>query len=236
MNRPAGLLFDYFDTLVGDVFFDYLAGSARVLELAVDRRGHTPESVQVAARELEDALGPLRRATPFELTSFQFQRLLYDGLGIRFRVCAEALESEFWRAAVRCTPEPGIDRILAWVHRQGLRAAGVRNTTFSTDVLTGELERHGLMQFVEFVVSSADYGIRKPHRLLFGVALARLGPAPSQVWFAGDSLAADVAGGRGAGMATVWYNRRAEPPGETRPDAEIAAWPELVALIERHRT
>jgi putative hydrolase of the HAD superfamily len=111
----------------------------------------------------------------------------------------------------------------------------VSNSAFSAAVLAQELRRHGLLPHLTFVVSSADYGIRKPHRLLFEVALAKLGLSCSQVWFVGDSLSADIAGAQQLGLGAVWYNRCGAPPGDVQPDAEIASWPELAALVERHR-
>jgi len=234
MNRPEGLLLDFFDTLVGDVELDRVAGNARLLELTTDRRGQTPESIQAAAEELEDRLRPLRYAT-LELSVPQFQRLLYDGLGIAFRANPEALELEFWRAAVRCRPEPGVAEALDFLHGQNVCMGVVSNSAFSAVALAEQLRRHGLLPYLAFVVSSADYGIRKPHRLLFEVALARLRVAPAQVWFVGDSLSADITGAQQLGLGAVWYNRRGAPPGDVRPDAEIASWPELTALVERHR-
>jgi putative hydrolase of the HAD superfamily len=234
MNRPEGLLLDLFGTLVEDVEFDPVAGNARLLELATDRRGQTAESIQAAAEELEDRLRPLRYST-LELSVPQFQRLLYDGLGIAFQVKPEALELEFWRAAVRCRPEPGVAEALDFLQGQRLSLGVVSNSAFSAAVLAQELRRHGLLPYLAFVVSSADYGIRKPHRLLFEVALARLRVAPTQVWFVGDSLSADITGAQQLGLGAVWYNRCGAPPDNVQPDAETASWPELAALVERHR-
>ena len=48
--------------------------------------------------------------------------------------------------------------------------------------------------------------IGKPHRPIFEIALERLGCRPPEAAMVGDSLATDVAGGRAAGMATVWVD------------------------------
>ena len=48
--------------------------------------------------------------------------------------------------------------------------------------------------------------IGKPHRPIFEIALERLGCRPPEAAMVGDSLATDVAGGRSAGMATVWVD------------------------------
>jgi HAD superfamily hydrolase (TIGR01450 family) len=48
--------------------------------------------------------------------------------------------------------------------------------------------------------------IGKPHRPIFEMALERLGCPADQVAMVGDSLATDIAGGRAAGMFTVWID------------------------------
>jgi FMN phosphatase YigB (HAD superfamily) len=234
MNRPDGLLLDLFDTLVGHVEYDWVAGNARMLKLATDRRGQTPESIQAAAEALEGLLRPSRYSA-LEVSVRQFQRLLYDRLGIAFRVSPEALELEFWRAAVRCRPEPGVAEALHFLNCQGLTMGVVCNSAFSAVTLAEALHQHGLLRYLALVVSSADYAIRKPHRLLFEVGLARLRVAPPQVWFVGDSLSTDITGARQLGLGAVWYNRSGAPPGDVRPTAEAASWSKLVALVERHR-
>jgi glycerol-1-phosphatase len=52
--------------------------------------------------------------------------------------------------------------------------------------------------------------VGKPYSPIFEMALERLGCRPSEAAMVGDSLTTDVAGGRAAGMVTVWV----EPAGE----------------------
>jgi HAD superfamily hydrolase (TIGR01450 family) len=56
--------------------------------------------------------------------------------------------------------------------------------------------------------------IGKPDRPLFEMALERLACRPAEVGMVGDSLSTDVAGGRGAGMFTIWV----DPEGSGDPD------------------
>jgi putative hydrolase of the HAD superfamily len=54
-------------------------------------------------------------------------------------------------------------------------------------------------------MSSADYGLRKPHPSLFRAAVARLRLSLDEVWVGGDHLTNDVEGARAAGLTGVWY-------------------------------
>ena len=50
----------------------------------------------------------------------------------------------------------------------------------------------------------------------------------------GDSLSADMQGGKNAGITTIWFNRDDMPDEEdVRPDYEIRSLSELPALLKR---
>jgi len=228
------LLFDLGDTVVGGLQFDGLAGHARHLELADDRKGLSPQQVSDAARALDEELGPIRESSVLEHTAQSHYRLLHARLGLRLRAPYEQVELEFWQAAVRYFPEPGVAEGLAAFASMGLPMAVVSNCPFAGHVLRWELERNGLRKPFAFVLSSADIGLRKPHPLIFTTAARQLGLTPADIWFLGDTLEADVAGARAAGLPAVWYNRRRQPalPG-IEPDATVAGWPQYVELVRQ---
>ena len=85
----------------------------------------------------------------------------------------------------------------------------------------------------EFVVSSADYGVRKPHPAIFEAALARLGLEPGEAWFAGDNVEYDLKGGLGAGMFTVLFRPPVDEPPGFDGYRRIERWSELAALLDQ---
>lgn len=162
----------------------------------------------------------------------QFHRLLFDGLGVSFDAPSDELERCFFEAAVEFERTEGIQKCLS-----RLRARGVRLGVVSNDVFTGELLRSALSRLeiatpFEFVISSADYGIGKPHPLIFETAVAKLGAESAATWFVGDNLKADIAGANEAGLFSVWYNPNENESGCIEPNATIRSWEEFEALIE----
>jgi putative hydrolase of the HAD superfamily len=81
--------------------------------------------------------------------------------------------------------------------------AVVSNTSFTERTLRAELEKHGLADYFEFILTSSEYSVRKPNPLLFEMAAARLGVLASSIWFVGDRIDADVVGANAAGMTSV---------------------------------
>ena len=100
----------------------------------------------------------------------------------------------------------------------------VSNSTSSSRILSWQLAEFGLLPFFEFVMSSADYVVRKPHPAIFLAAARKLEMAPGQIWFVGDSPEHDVAGAASAGMVSVLYRPTPGPQVDPSPDIEVASW------------
>jgi 2-haloacid dehalogenase len=88
---------------------------------------------------------------------------------------------------------------------------------------------------VEFVLISEHARAYKPDRLMFQMAVQRLGLAPHEVLHVGDSEVDDVQGAKAAGLRVAWVNRagRARRPDTPVPDFEIRDLSELPALLPR---
>src|SRR5208337_1286427 len=97
--------------------------------------------------------------------------------------------------------------------------------------LERELVLQGIRGAFRFVISSADYGVRKPDPLIFEVALRRLGLDAGRVWFAGDNVGYDIIGARQAGIFPVAYNPRKKIPDTVGEHAVISSWDQLIPLI-----
>ena len=231
LKLPAGILFDLGDTVLELSEFDTKRGNAHLLGLAHNPRNVTAEEVDAEARVLDDALMPLRDASMLEVSDDCFQKLLFERLDISFRSPDTDIALEFWDAAARMAPEPGVREALDYLSSLGIKMGVVSNTSFSARILERELEKHRLLGFFDFVVASADYGVRKPHPLIFSVAVRKMRLDLREIWFVGNSPNQDVAGAGKAGLFSVWYNRPGEEKNEHQPDLEVRSWDEFVAIL-----
>ena len=109
---------------------------------------------------------------------------------------------------VRCRPEvlDGLSRL----RTAGWRVAIVTNGT--ADNQLGKIRNTGLADAVDAWVLSGAEGIRKPDTRLFEIAAQRCGTTLAKGgWMVGDNLVADVGGGQGAGLRTIWIDRGTWP-------------------------
>lgn len=96
------------------------------------------------------------------------------------------------------------------------------------------LEESGLGAFFDGVFISSRVGATKPARKIFDVALQSLGiENKEKVLVIGDSLKADIAGGKNAGLATCWCNfEDAELPADApQPTYTIRGFEELLYIV-----
>ena len=72
--------------------------------------------------------------------------------------------------------------------------------------------------------------IGKPHRLIFEMALERLGCQPSEAAMVGDTPGSDIVGGHGAGMFTIWLHPASDHHEHTVADLTVRSLVELLDL------
>jgi len=95
----------------------------------------------------------------------------------------------------------------------------------------------GLGNIFKFAVFAQDYGVAKPDRRLFDIALDEADCSADELLHVGDSLINDVAGAQNAGIKAVWLNRaKALNNSNIQPDFEVADLMELVSLLKEGRT
>ena len=68
----------------------------------------------------------------------------------------------------------------------------------------GWCDEYGLSALLEVIIDSTVLGIAKPDARIFEAALSELEVMPNQAIYVGDSYAADMVGGKNAGMWTAW--------------------------------
>jgi FMN phosphatase YigB (HAD superfamily) len=232
MRRPSGIIFDLGDTVLHLESLDPLKGNRSVLAFADYNPGVTAEDATALADEMFLWIGNVRDESMLEISARSFNRLIYETLGVTFRVDYDELEKIFWDETLSYKPVDGIYDLLDTLDNHGIKAGVLSNSIYGGAILGRELEKHDLAKRFSFVISSADYGIRKPHGYIFRVAIKKMGLVPSDIWLVGDKIEYDIRGAPDASLYPVWYNWRrlkASPDGDF---LEIHSMRELREEIE----
>ena len=243
IHNISHILYDLGNTLL---YFDgdwegVLLQAVEAAGKAGQRFGLSPERQADLARSLAAQLQAYYDRREVDLVEQQaaqiFVAALADkGISAADRVSLDAVMRAFYSVTQHhWIAVPGAERTLARLRAQGYRQAVLSNAAHDEDV-QALVDKAALRPHLDFVLTSAALGRRKPDPQVFLRAAADWGVPSSSVLMVGDTLAADIRGAREAGMASVWVRKYAEEPeGDVRPDAVLETVVELPELLSIDR-
>lgn len=222
------LIFDIDNTL-----YDYDAAHAaafrRVTEYAGEAFGIGPGEFSALHREgdriLRGRIGTETAAIHNRLLRYQ---IMMEKIG---RPVSHALRmsSLYWSVFLSAvTPAPGLTECFAYLKSHGY-ITGV-GTNMTAGYQYAKLERLGLLDDMDFIVSSEEAGVEKPDRKLFRCCVEKARCPAAACAFVGDSLENDALGAQNAGLVPIWLCP--EPSNSAAGLLRISSLAELPALIE----
>ena len=232
MKKQSGVIFDLGDTVLQHHTVNWMPANEAILRFTETETSITPEKLQDIANLINAEFEQVRIESMIEQDVITFYRLLFETAGISLSISHEEAARICWNTAYVLSPEEGIYDVLDTLERHDIKTGILSNAAFSGTILEEELEKHGLLRRFSFVISSADYGVRKPHPRIYDIAAKKMGLEPQEIWFVGDKPKFDIKGAITAGMRPVWYNPRNVKPDLQYDCLEINHWNEFIEIIE----
>lgn len=237
--KPKMILFDYGHTLLWEKDFDFQRGYRAIFEhVSKNPNGVTSDKMHELAEGLFNDL-QICRKHGYEIHEFPLLRCAAEALGIEFDAPIEEIEDIHWTNSSNGGQMPHISELLAYLKSEGIRTGVISNIGWSGGALKRRIERLLPENDFEFVIASSEYAVRKPNPLLFKIALHKARLDPSEVWFCGDNIAADIIGAHNAGIFPVYYDCAVEKDPLAKSDIEIGSehlhihdWLELIDTLK----
>lgn len=148
---------------------------------------------------------------------------------LRFQCMTEFLEKPlfphvenmyhaYWDTMIgHAKPCPGLLEFLEILKNRQIRI-GI-GTDMTASIQYKKLRKLGLTLFIDFIVTSQEAGVEKPHPHFFDVCLEKAGCLPEECAFIGDNRKKDVQGALDHGMRGIWYSQEKVP--EKNPDFPV---------------
>ncbi len=237
MKKPKMIVFDYGQTLINELEFDGIKGTAEVMKYAIiNKYNRTAEELQKAAESMNKEMGRFDPARShmfqIEIPFGMFTAYLYESQGIKLSLPYDQTETLFWDAASPGEVTEGIKEFLLFLKEQGIRTGVISNITYSGRALENRINTFLPDHDFEFILATSEYMYRKPNRRIFELALEKVGLQAEEVWYIGDQYECDVVGSRNAGMFPVWYVGALRKAAEERKDVlTIRNWNELMEVL-----
>ena len=237
MNTASSNLFSGVRTVVfdlDDTLYAFDGGAApnadalrALAAVAAPALGFLAE-VAASLRAQKERVGP--DSPGYHSRAARYARIL-EAHGLPLRLSLEWTE-RYWRELfARIRPAPGAADVLRACRARGLRV-GI-GTDMSAIEQFRKLETLGLLDLVDFVATSEEAGVEKPHPAFFDLVVEKAGCAPGEILFVGDNLRKDVLGSTAAGLRAVWLQPDAAMR-EAHPDVpSVESLPGLLALLSR---
>ncbi len=124
-------------------------------------------------------------------------------------------EVDFMMLCTELDNIPGIPEALAEFDKKGIKCYMLSNSIYSSKAIAELLNRFGVGKFFSDVWASSDYGVVKPSKEFFDMAVEKILKAnPDEsidsLVYVGDTYESDVCGADRAGLKSIWINRKSE--------------------------
>ena len=133
----------------------------------------------------------------------RFQNLLEEK---KLPLHPHALEmaKAYWRGVLdNMVPAPGVREMMKELRGMGIRIG--LGTDMTAYVQYEKMIRLGLMEYMDFIVSSEEAGTDKPGNAFFMLCARKAGCLPGECLFIGDNIVRDYGGAAAAGMQARWF-------------------------------
>lgn len=235
MTSNRAIFFDVDDTL-----YDHLQPFREALEEILHTGPNFPyESAYHRMRYYSDYLSAQAGGTPTygqvleSMRTERFVRSLGEfGLSLTTDQAA-AVQAAYLGRQFDIRPFPGALELIGELQARGAVVGIITNGP--PDHQWRKIRALGVDRLIpaELVFISGAVGLTKPDARLFNLIAGKLGIAPDQCWYIGDSWRNDVVGAAGAGWHSIWFNHRGiQPESDPHlPHTPVISYAELSRLL-----
>ena len=242
IKLPEMIIFDYGQTLGYEPDFDLSRGYAELHKhISKNPDNVTAEELKLFGDRIFQMQREVQR-TGYEPHGHQGNRAVFEYYGIEFDVDDYEVERIIWDNTSIGAIMPHADELLKFLEANGIRYGVISNIGWSGKALTNRMNRLFPDNRFEFIIASSEYGIRKPDRILFDIALRKAGLPADKCWYCGDSIENDVKGALSVGMTPVLYEsaeigsphgKRNDGLYDTCEYIHIKDWSEMIKILKK---
>jgi HAD superfamily hydrolase (TIGR01662 family) len=235
MTGFKGVLFDLGSTLIyfNGSWADVFVEAQRAVHRTLIEAGFTFEGVDFE-RLFRERLQVYHANRDVDLIEHTTAKILRDLIGepgypdLPEQILDETMQRMYAVSQAYWHAEPDAADTLRQLKERGCRIGVISNAANQQDVDT-LVDNAEIRPYLNFVLTSATCGMRKPSPKIFQQALDQLGTVANETVMVGDLLRPDIFGAQQMGIFGVWVTRRADNPENKRdaetitPDAQIVA-------------
>jgi len=138
-----------------------------------------------------------------------FQRM-FENLGLNFDpVILDQITESFWRETYKNLKlYPKVIRTLKKLKEANMKIGIISNLV--AHIQTKKLKKLKIAKYIDFIVTSEEAGVEKPHPSIFLLALNKAGCLLKETVMVGDSVADDIVGAKHLGISAILVSKVAQ--------------------------
>lgn len=219
--KYKNIVFDLYGTLV-DIHTDEEKDALWEMMARIYEKSKAPYPAHVLRKEVQSLIAEKQKSVDEiqieEIFAELFARKGVDaGKEMISGVCRKFRESstEYIRLY------PGVHELMAGLKKQGRRVYLLSNAQRA--FTAHELEMLEIEPYFDGIFLSSDCGVKKPNPRFFDVLVSACGLAPEECLMIGNDENCDIAGGKSAGMGTIYLHTNLSPEytGTSVPDCAV---------------
>lgn len=220
---------------IDDTLYDFLGSHAQALErteaFAVRELGVDRETFhETYRRSMKWQFDNHSDASGCHSRAIRFQRVL-EALHLPLRY-ASGFNDFYWNALIEVVvPFEGTVALFDWLRANDVKI-GV-GTDMTADWQIKKLDKLGLADKLDFVVTSEEAAAEKPSPAFFRLCLEKGRCEPAESIFVGDNIVKDAKGALAMGMGGIWFQPDAAKRAEEPDVPSVADMGELLARLQK---
>jgi len=232
MQKPQGIIFDLGNTLIERSFYSPVEGISSILKYTQKPINITAEQVQQIAEEVKEYLHHYREEQHIEFNCQEFHRIVFDKLNVSFSKNFMEIETIYHDASNKYTIIDGAIELLSFLEESNIKLGLLSNSIFSRETIYTALVDLKLHKYFTFIITSADYGFRKPHKLIFEQAIQQMQLPSNEIWYVGDDIENDIKGASNVNLQTILLDKNMEFDEIVGDSIKIYKLRELIEIIK----
>lgn len=232
------IIFDLYDTILDDVFFDFNTGLEALYNIAFKDECSVEDFLTFAMSFIP--LYQNRSITNKEISFLNDEYKVYcSQLEVEPDVNIDDMEYSVMCAMQKEELKDSVKTALKKLKEKGIVMYAHTNSIFRSQCHKRLLSEAGLGEYFKDVFSSVDFGMRKPDLSFFEYAVQNvLSENPDikreEVLYAGNDYEADIKGALSIGLKTLWYNVNNEKNIENLPLINIQNMEDLLVYTDKN--
>ena len=201
--KQLGILIDMGDTLIHNIDFNFKRSLTLMYEKSLNKNVTLDEFLNYSLKIINDVFSERHF---IEIKLIDFLKQLMELFDFSYNISLDELEIDFSKnLSIIEIVDHSMD-LLKYLKQKNYKIIVLSNTCMSKKAIINILKP--FHTYLDDVIVSSDYCVRKPHFSFFDIGIKRLGLNKQNICFIGNDYYYDIYGSNLSGIKAIWFNEK----------------------------